>query len=211
MPLKAMPHSPEKRGRSPRAPERRYNVRRMGITWITWQDVVEAPEDGRRYEAIGGALHVTAAPGRRHQWVSGNLFAELRLILHEPGHGELYAAPFGVEFPATGEGAQPDLMFVSRERLDIVGDDWIRGAPDLVIEILSPTTAARDRGLKRKLYQRQGVAEYWIVDPGSESVEVWRFAAGATEAELHTDRVPVHVGDGQLGAIELAKIFERPA
>lgn len=167
------------------------------------------PEDGKRYEAIGGELYVTAAPSRRHQRTSHRLQVELHRLLDEPGHGQVYAAPFGVEFPETGEGAQPDLLFVSRERLHIVGEDWIRGAPDLVIEIASPSTARRDRTVKLDFYRRLGVAEYWVVDPEAEQVEVWPLASGATEPKRYTDRVPVRLHGRRAGAIDLARIFER--
>ncbi len=113
----------------------------------------------------------------------------------------------GVEFPDTEEGVQPDLVFISRARSGIIRRGWIRGAPDLVVEILSPTTAERDRGPKLELYRRQGVAQYWIVDPDAETVEVWRFDAGASEPEVHTDRLPVRLGGDTVGAIGLEGVF----
>lgn len=182
-------------------------MERMASTRITWHDALLAPEDGRRYEAIGGELHVTPAPSVRHQRVSSNLEAALHRLLVEPGHGLLLHAPVGVEFPGTGEGVQPDIVFISRERLHIVGEDWIRGAPDLVIEILSPGTAGRDRDLKRKLYGREGVAQYWIVDPETETVEVWRFADGAEEPEVYSASLPVRLGALEFGTIALKDIF----
>jgi Uma2 family endonuclease len=179
----------------------------MPSTRITWHDALQAPDDGKRYEAIEGALFVTPAPSVRHQWISFNLERELDRWLVRPGYGLVFHAPVGVEFPGSEEGVQPDILFVSTQRLDIVHDDWIRGAPDLIVEILSPATAERDRDLKRKLYQRQGVAEYWIVDPESESIQVWRLAAGATTAEAYLERVPVRVAGQNVGTIELAGIF----
>ena len=137
----------------------------MPLPQITWDHVQQLPDDGNRYEAIGGELYVTPAPSVRHQRVLKRLYNALERILEEPRLGEVLFAPLGVRFPATGEGVQPDLLFVSNERRDIVASDELKGAPDLVIEILSPTTAGRDTGLKRVLYERQGVAEYWIVDP----------------------------------------------
>jgi Uma2 family endonuclease len=176
---------------------------------ITWHDVQAMPEDGKRYEAIGGNLYVTAAPSRRHQWVVQKLAVEFDRLLVRPGHGEVYPAPFGVEFPVTGEGVQPDFIFVSRDRLHIVGEDWVRGAPDLVVEILSPSTAARDRGIKLKLYRRQGVAEYWIVDPDAHVVDVWDLAGGAGRPQRYTDRLAVRVRGQVVGHMALTSIFRR--
>ena len=112
---------------------------------ITWRDAQRMPDDGNRYEAINGILHVTAAPKWRHQVVSKRLLMRLSELLEDPGHGEVVAAP-GVEFPATGEGVQPDILFVSNERRHIVEEAGLVGAPDLVVEVLSPSTAERDRG-----------------------------------------------------------------
>jgi len=185
-------------------------VEPMPATKITWRDVLEMPEDGNRYEAIGGELWVSPPPKPPHQWVSARLFAELLDLLVRPGYGYLFYAPIGVEFSETQEGVQPDILFVSQGRLHIVTEDRIQGAPDLVIEILSPSTARRDRTVKRHVYQRQGVAEYWIVDLDAKQVEVWRFGTGAKEPERHTDRVPVRLNDRPIGAIELSKIFDWP-
>jgi Uma2 family endonuclease len=168
------------------------------------------PEDGNRYEAIGGALHVSPPPKMPHQWVSAKLFAALSDLLVQPGYGVLFYAPLGVEFPETEEGVQPDIVFVTRERLHILREDGIQGPPDLVIEILSPSTARRDRTVKRQLYERHGVAQYWIVDIDAKQIEVWRFAAGATEAERYTDRVPVRLGSKLVGEIDLANLFDWP-
>lgn len=194
------------------APEpRRYNVERMPSSQITWRDVIEMPEDGNRYEAIGGELYVTPPPRTLHQRTSYLLGVELYGVLEVPGHGRVYTAPIGVEHPVTGEGTQPDLVFVSRERLHIVHEDWIRGAPDLVIEIASPSTARRDRTVKLDFYRRLGVAEYWIVMADAKLIDVWPLAAGATQPERYIDRVPVRLGGRVVGEIELARIFDRPA
>ena len=189
-------------------------MHRMALSQITWQDVQQLPDDGNRYEAIEGELYVTPVPSLRHQRIAMRLTLVLHRLLGEPGHGELFFAPTGVEFPATEEGVQPDLLFVSNERRGILAEPWIQGPPDLVIEILSPTTARRDRGVKRKLYERQGVSEYWIVDPEAEAVEVWTFAseAGGAGASAHgrfTDRLPVHHAGERMGEIDLAEVFRR--
>jgi Uma2 family endonuclease len=178
----------------------------MPLTQINWQDVQQLPEDGNRHEAIGGELYMTATPVIRHQLISHRLQVALDRILVESGIGLVMSAPVGVEFPATGEGVQPDIVFVSKARRGIIGDDWIRGAPDLVIEILSPSTAHRDRGIKLRLYERQGVEEYWIVDLDAEAVEVWTFDDGA-QVRRFTDRLRVSVRDETVGEIDLTDIF----
>jgi len=188
-------------------------VRPMATPEITWRDVQQMPDDGRRREAVGGQLYVTAAPSFRHQRICHRLAVALDELLEAPGHGLLASAPVGVEFPATGEGVQPDLVFVSKERRGILADDWIRGAPDLVVEVLSPSTEDRDRGVKRKLYRRQGVREYWIVDPEAEAVDVWRFGGDARDGsataahERFADRLPVRIGGQVVGEIDLEEIF----
>jgi len=179
----------------------------MALSQITWQDVQQLPDDGNRYEAIGGELHVTPAPSVRHQRISKRLERALYALVEDAGRGEVLHAPVGVHFPATEEGVQPDLVVVSAERRGILADPWIRGAPDLVVEILSPTTAGRDRGVKRKLYDRQGVAEYWIVDPESGSVEVWTFGEEGPGFARHADRVPVRLRGEPLGEIDLSEVF----
>ena len=185
-------------------------MERMALSQITWQDVQQLPDDGHRHEAIEGELHVTPAPSIRHQRVSQKLEQELLRLLEAPGHGIVIDAPVGVEFPSTGEGVQPDIVFVSSARTHIIADAAIRGAPDLVVEILSPTTEQRDRGVKRKLYERQGVLEYWIVDLETETVEVWTFGERPSETpalQRFTDFLPVRLGSEAIGEIDLAAVF----
>lgn len=180
----------------------------MPLPRITWQDVQQLPDDGKRYEAIEGDLYVTPAPSIRHQRISLRLERALMTILVDSGRGEMLHAPVGVEFPDTEEGVQPDIIFVSDERKGIVADAWLMGPPDLVVEILSPRTSHRDRGIKLRLYERQRVAEYWIVDPENDAVEVWRFVAEPRH-ERFTERLPVRLGDEVLGEIDLGDVFRR--
>ncbi len=180
----------------------------MATTEINWQYVWDLPEDGRRYEAIGGELYSEGACTPRHQSVVLRLSMEFHRLLEKPGYGFVVYGPVGVEFPSTHEGVQPDLLFVSDARRSIVSDDWIRGSPDLMVEVVSPTTAERDRGLKLDLYRRQGVVEYWIVDADEDLVDVWRFG-GEPEYEQFTDRLSVHVGEETVGEIDLKEIFLR--
>ena len=174
----------------------------------TWEDVLRMPDDGNRYEFIGGRLYVTPAPVTRHQRISKRLEMGLMSILEDAGHGELFRAPYLVEFPGTGDRVQPDILFVSNERRGIVGEKQVTGAPDLVVEILSPSTAHRDRGVKLDLYARHGVWEYWIVDPEDDVVDVWRF--GRTPGhERFTGEIPVRLGDERVGVIDLVEVFSR--
>ena len=191
----------------PSVQTRRYNVGRMALAQITWQDVQQLPDDGNRYEAIDGELYVTPSPSLRHQRISKRLERALYSLVEDSGAGEVLHAPVGVEFPATGEGVQPDVVVISRARSGILADPWIRGAPDLVIEILSPATAGRDRGLKRKLYERQGVEQYWIVDPEAAAVEVWSFGA-EPNFQRFTETLPIRFGSDDLGEIDLTEILQ---
>ena len=151
----------------------------------TWEDVLRMPDDGNRYEFIGGRLYVTAAPVVRHHRVTERLQSVLRRVLQVPGYGEVFYAPVLVEFPGTVDRVQPDIFFVSNERRGIVGEKQVTGAPDLIVEILSPSTAHRDRGIKLDLYARRGVREYWIVDPVEDVVDVWRFEEQPGLRTLH--------------------------
>jgi len=185
-------------------------VHRMALSQITWQDVQQLPDDGHRHEAIGGDLYVTPAPSFRHQRISQRLERQLLSLLEDAGLGIVVDAPVGVEFPDTGEGVQPDIVFVSTARRNRIAEEGIRGAPDLVIEILSPTTASRDRGVKRKLYERQGVDQYWIVDPEAEAIEVWTFAdrpAGTPAMRRFTGTLPEVLGGREQGEIDLDEVF----
>jgi Uma2 family endonuclease len=130
------------------------------------------PDDGKRYELIGGEVFVSPSPSEKHQRVSGRLYVSWSIHAEQNKLGRVYYAPFDVVF---GEktALQPDLLFVSKARLGIIGPEYIIGAPDLVVEILSPSRPAYDRITKLEQYALYGVAEYWIVDPMAESVEIY--------------------------------------
>lgn len=139
----------------------------------TFADYAQLPENGFRYEVIEGELSMLPAPLIQHQTVLRRLFK--RLLSHIERHrlGDLWSAPIDVVLGDRATPVQPDLVFVSRERRQIVGRERIEGAPDLVVEILSASTAARDRGLKFELYAASGVREYWMVDPDELTLEVY--------------------------------------
>lgn len=141
---------------------------------LTVADLDIMPDDGNRYEIIEGELFVSRSPSLTHQSVSGNFFHSIKTYLVENPIGEIWATP-GVIF-SESSGVIPDLVFVSHERRnEIASGDRITGAPDLVIEIVSPgaENERRDRLAKRQLYGKYGVKEYWIVDFEKRTVELY--------------------------------------
>ena len=144
---------------------------------FTYNDYRTAPAD-RRYELLDGDLTVVPAPNLKHQKVLGRLHVELALLLRKQRLGTLLVAPCDVIL-SDHDVVQPDLLFVSHEREHLLhNSENVRGAPNLVIEILSPSTAENDYGYKRTLYARHGVAEYWLVDPVAETIQLQRQLAG---------------------------------
>lgn len=137
---------------------------------FTYYDYTLLPED-KRYELIEGDLSMTPSPTSRHQIISGNLHFHLSDYVRKKGLGIVLAAPMDVVL-SDEDVVQPDLLFISNDRKGIMGEKNIRGAPDLVIEILSPTSLERDAVIKRKLYAKHAVREYWIVNPDEKTIEV---------------------------------------
>ena len=140
---------------------------------FTYEDYLLFPNDGKRHEIIDGDHFMTPAPNIKHQRVSGNLFNALRNFLKGRRSGEAFAAPCDVIL-SDEDIVEPDLLFVSAARGAIITEKNIQGAPDLVVEILSDGTRKTDEIVKRKLYERYGVREYWIVDPELETVKIYR-------------------------------------
>jgi Uma2 family endonuclease len=142
---------------------------------FTHADLLQFPDDGKRREIIDGELYVTPSPIDRHQLILFNLTMAFGKFLEMHPLGKLRFAPLDVIL-SDHTVLEPDLLLVLNEHQNIL-QDWVRGAPDLVVEILSPTTAVRDRGIKLKAYAQFGVREYWIVDPDAQMVEVYRLTA----------------------------------
>ncbi len=144
---------------------------------LTYEDYCALPDDGRRYEIIEGELYVTPSPSRAHQQFAANLLVSLKPFVTARGLGEVFIAPFDVILEETSV-VVPDLLFVAVARSGIVTDRGVRGAPDLIVEILSPGTARRDRVEKAKLYARHGVRQYWLADPERRVLEVYELGEG---------------------------------
>ncbi len=143
---------------------------------FTYEDYRNTPE-GERYELLDGELIMPPAPSIGHQRIDTSLGSLLHTFVKKMGLGEVFHAPTDVVFTDTNV-VQPDILYVSNERSHVITTDNIRGAPNLIVEILSPSTARYDRTLKRTLYARHGVGEYWLADPHDKTVTVMLLGAG---------------------------------
>ncbi len=143
-------------------------------TRLTYDDFVLFPDDRKRHEIIDGEHYVTPSPNVRHQVLVKRLLVELELHLRShPGAGEVFPAPLDVVL-SHYDVVEPDLLFVAGDQTDILTEKNIQGPPALVIEVLSKSTRKRDAQTKRRLFERTGVREYWLVDPELDTVQVFR-------------------------------------
>jgi len=140
-------------------------------TVFTYDDYLSLPGDGKRYEIIDGDLSMTPAPSPEHQRVLGRLFRQLDEVVRRNQLGEVFISPIDIVLSMTNV-VQPDLVFISEEQKHIVTKRNVVAPPDLVVEILSESTEKADRTMKKTLYERYGVKEYWIVDAESQQVEI---------------------------------------
>jgi Uma2 family endonuclease len=138
---------------------------------FTYEDYARLPDD-RRYEVIDGELFLTPAPTPFHQIVKGRIEDILKAHVQKHRLGLVLDAPCDVVL-SRYDVLQPDIFFISSERLAMIGEKYISDAPDLVVEVLSPGTRKRDRLLKSKRYARFGVREMWIADPDKKTIEVF--------------------------------------
>jgi Uma2 family endonuclease len=145
---------------------------------LTYGDYAALPDDGRRYELHWGELWVTPAPGTRHQEAIVNIIGLLLQHVRSRGLGKVFVAPTDCIL-SNVTVVQPDVLYIATDRLTIISERGIEGAPTLVLEVLSPSTAHLDRDRKMKLYLEHGVPYYWIVDPESHSVEAYTLTGAA--------------------------------
>ncbi len=145
-------------------------------TGLTYADLEKFPEDNFRRELIDGELIVTAAPNTRHQRAVTELVLELGLYAREHG-GEVLPAPYDVYF-SDSNVVEPDVLFVTAEHIERLEDRYIRAAPDIVVEVSSPSTRRLELSRKKDLYERFGVPEYWYVDLDAERIEIYRLTGG---------------------------------
>jgi Uma2 family endonuclease len=153
---------------------------------VSYADLERAPEDGRRYELYDGEVFVVPAPLPRHQVVALRIYEMLAVYVRERG-GFTVVSSIDIAF-SEYDVLQPDVIYFSADRANLVDlDRVIKHAPDLCVEVLSPSTAATDRGKKMQMFARYGVTEYWIVDPAAETIEVYELRSGAYELALTAD------------------------
>jgi Uma2 family endonuclease len=180
---------------------------------LTYEDYILFPEDGRRHEIIDGEHYVTAAPFLRHQDLVVTLTHYFKSFLSSNDLGRVLIAPVDVLL-SPHDIVQPDLLFVSTERAHIAKKKYVRGAPDLVVEVLSESTRRRDQALKLHRYERFGVREYWLVDPARATITVYRLREGAfvRAADLSAAAGDVLTTPILPGfEIRLAALFDLPA
>ena len=144
-------------------------------TKLTYEDFLVLPNDGRRHEILDGEHYVNPSPNTKHQMASMRLVLALGEFVYAHNLGQIFHAPYDVVL-SDHDILEPDVIFVSTARRAIITDANIHGAPDLVIEILSPSNHAYDERVKYHAYERFGVGEYWIVNPEAETVTIFRRA-----------------------------------
>ena len=178
------------------------------IPKLTHDQFRQLPDDGKRYELIRGEVHLTPAPTTRHQFTLRNLSVSLVNYLATNPLGEVAFAPLDVLLE-DDTALQPDLIFVSNARAKIIHEAFVEGAPDLVVEILSTTTAAHDRATKLPIYAAAGVTEVWLIDSQVKTVEVLKLQGKKYLVEA------THAGDQVLASnlfpgwqLPLADLFD---
>jgi Uma2 family endonuclease len=143
---------------------------------LTYDDFLLFPDDGKRHELIDGEHYVAPSPNTRHQETLGNLHLLIGIWLREHPVGRVFFAPFDVVF-SRFDVVEPDLLYMSNERAqEILTSQHVTGPPEIVVEIGSPGTRKRDETTKKRLYERSGVQEYWVVDPELDVIRVYRLA-----------------------------------
>lgn len=138
----------------------------------TYADWEQLPDDGNRYEIIEGALYVTTAPSFFHQWIIQHLYRKLGIPAEDAGLAYVALAPIGVLMPGC-DPVQPDFVVILKRNADIIRDRRIFGVPDLIVEVISPGSAAYDEGVKLEAYARAGVPEYAVIEPATRKLRLY--------------------------------------
>jgi Uma2 family endonuclease len=145
---------------------------------LTYDDFVRFPDDGLRHELIDGEHYVTPSPNDKHQTILANLLLLIGVWVRAHATGKVWIAPFDVVL-SRSDVVEPDLLYMSNQRkAEVLTEANVQGPPELVVEVGSPSTRRRDETIKRALYERAGVSEYWFVDTELDVVRVYRRLAG---------------------------------
>jgi Uma2 family endonuclease len=176
----------------------------------TCEEYMKLPVESTRYEVIAGELHITPPPPVRHQVAVGKLLTRMYAAEEDLGLGILFPGPLDVLF-GEGDFIEPDIIFVRRDRAQIIKDHGIEGVPDLIVECVAPETAERDRGLKRERYAFLGVPEYWVFDADQRTLEIYRnHGTAAEQPEVVRNRwMWQPPPDGPVLELNLIEILER--
>jgi Uma2 family endonuclease len=141
---------------------------------LTYDDFLLFPDDGKRHELIDGEHYVTPSPNTKHQKIVGNLHLLIASWLEVHPIGQIFLSPYDVVF-SEFDVVEPDLLYLSNERAtQVITPLHAKGVPELVIEIASKGTRKRDETIKKRLYERVGVSEYWVVDPAIDMIRIYR-------------------------------------
>lgn len=175
-------------------------------TRFTYEDLVRFPDDGKRHELIDGEHYVPPSPDLRHQVLVGRLHLAIgNYLATRPGVGRVFLAPLDVVFSPC-DVVEPDLLFVAGDQVDILTPKNIQGAPALVVEVLSEGTRKVDAQIKRRLFERMHVREYWLVDPTLDTIQVFR----ASTAGRMPRAAELSMEDGDVLATDLMPGFAMP-
>ncbi len=143
----------------------------------TYANYATLPEDGNRYDLVDGVLYMAPAPNLWHQKITFEIASYMRTHVSLAGLGEVFIPPTDIQL-ASNTVFQPDVIVILKDHFDLIQESRIIGAPDLIVEVTSPGTATYDRRQKYDAYARAGVAEYWLVDPATQTVEVLTLEGG---------------------------------
>lgn len=149
-----------------------------------YEDYLRLPDDGRRYEIIEGVLYVTNAPSFAHQFAVSKIFMALARFIEASNLGVVLTGPFEIHLPGIAKPVLPDIVYISTEKQPDPDSQFFEGAPDLVVEVLSPSTFRVDQSIKLDAYERAGVSEYWLADPKTRSITVYILPTGGQEFAL---------------------------
>jgi len=180
---------------------------RLGV--FTYEDYIQLPDNGKRYEIIDGELYMIPAPSLGHQRTIRRFLYAIEDFLQDNPVGEVFPAPTDVIFSDINI-LQPDIVFIGKERFAILTRENIQGAPDLVIEVLSTGTQKRDRTLKLNIYSKFGVPEYWMANHDRATVEIWRRKGKKLVFQATLDKTQILTTPLLPGLeIKLEKIFQK--